>query len=112
MESCMSCKLPVTVARARQASTIITLNVAVQVNLGEMSILPDLSPTSMSLSAEEYPHLEQDTDDPTNEGGLPTYDDLAAQNGPNSRWIYYRLVTYSINTGARFGRWRGWIEKR
>ncbi|KAI0751063.1 hypothetical protein C8Q80DRAFT_548731 [Daedaleopsis nitida] len=28
--------------------------------------------------------------------GLPTYDDLAAQHGPNSR----------------FGRWRGWIEKR
>ncbi|KII94654.1 hypothetical protein PLICRDRAFT_187014 [Plicaturopsis crispa FD-325 SS-3] len=27
---------------------------------------------------------------------LPTYDDLAAQSGPNSR----------------FGRWRGWIEKR
>ncbi|CAL1700203.1 unnamed protein product [Somion occarium] len=27
---------------------------------------------------------------------LPTYDDLAVQNGPNSR----------------FGRWRGWIEKR
>ncbi|KAK7696205.1 hypothetical protein QCA50_000858 [Cerrena zonata] len=27
---------------------------------------------------------------------LPTYDDLAEQNGPNSR----------------FGRWRGWIEKR
>ncbi|KAH7931183.1 hypothetical protein BV22DRAFT_1101159 [Leucogyrophana mollusca] len=29
-------------------------------------------------------------------GDLPTYDDLAAHSGPNSR----------------FGRWRGWIEKR
>ncbi|KAH7887449.1 hypothetical protein F5I97DRAFT_828436 [Phlebopus sp. FC_14] len=29
-------------------------------------------------------------------GDLPTYDDLAAQNSPNSR----------------FGRWKGWIEKR
>lgn len=29
-------------------------------------------------------------------GGLPTYEDLAAQKGPNSR----------------FGRWKGWVEKR
>ncbi|KAJ3854924.1 hypothetical protein EV368DRAFT_35778 [Lentinula lateritia] len=48
------------------------------------------------MSSEDYSYVEQDTDDSTNQGGLPTYDDLAAQNGPNSR----------------FGRWRGWIEKR
>ncbi|KAJ7181607.1 hypothetical protein C8R43DRAFT_969634 [Mycena crocata] len=41
-------------------------------------------------------HIEQDRDLPIGEDDLPTYDDLAAQEGPNSR----------------FGRWRGWIEKR
>ncbi|KAI9574412.1 hypothetical protein HD554DRAFT_2010541 [Boletus coccyginus] len=34
--------------------------------------------------------------DQQGDGDLPTYDDLAAQHSPNSR----------------FGRWRGWIEKR
>ncbi|KAH6914688.1 hypothetical protein BKA70DRAFT_1256765 [Coprinopsis sp. MPI-PUGE-AT-0042] len=47
------------------------------------------------MSADQY-HVEQDRAAPGDEGELPTYDDLAAQNGPNSR----------------FGRWRGWIEKR
>lgn len=42
------------------------------------------------------PHIEQDRDAPGGGQELPTYDDLVAQNGPNSR----------------FGRWRGWIEKR
>ncbi|KAJ7506648.1 hypothetical protein B0H11DRAFT_238508 [Mycena galericulata] len=41
-------------------------------------------------------HIEQDRDLPLDGDDLPTYDDLAAQQGPNSR----------------FGRWRGWIEKR
>ncbi|KAJ7461981.1 hypothetical protein FB451DRAFT_1140016 [Mycena latifolia] len=41
-------------------------------------------------------HIEQDRDLPIGDDDLPTYDDLAAQAGPNSR----------------FGRWRGWIEKR
>lgn len=42
--------------------------------------------------------IEQDQNAPAGGGSddLPSYDDLAAQNGPNSR----------------FGRWRGWIEKR
>ncbi|KAF9559666.1 hypothetical protein CPC08DRAFT_750836 [Agrocybe pediades] len=48
------------------------------------------------MSAEQYTHIEQDTLAAPNGNELPTYDDLAAQNGPNSR----------------FGRWRGWIEKR
>ncbi|KAJ8087038.1 hypothetical protein AAF712_002609 [Marasmius tenuissimus] len=41
-------------------------------------------------------YVEQDAAIGTGEDDLPTYDDLVAQNGPNSR----------------FGRWRGWIEKR
>jgi len=43
---------------------------------------------------DEYLKVEQDSQGPGDD--LPTYDDLAAQSGPNSR----------------FGRWRGWIEKR
>ncbi|KAJ7055076.1 hypothetical protein C8F01DRAFT_1160971 [Mycena amicta] len=41
-------------------------------------------------------HIEQDRAPAASGDALPTYDDLAAQQGPNSR----------------FGRWRGWIEKR
>ncbi|KAJ7194536.1 hypothetical protein GGX14DRAFT_527446 [Mycena pura] len=41
-------------------------------------------------------YIEQDRGRPNGDDALPTYDDLAAQQGPNSR----------------FGRWRGWIEKR
>ncbi|KAF7302284.1 hypothetical protein MIND_00795700 [Mycena indigotica] len=41
-------------------------------------------------------HIEQDRAPAASGDALPTYDDLAAQEGPNSR----------------FGRWRGWIEKR
>ncbi|KAJ7265399.1 hypothetical protein B0H12DRAFT_1179995 [Mycena haematopus] len=49
-------------------------------------------------------NIEQDR--PTLDGDdLPTYDDLAAQEGPNSRRVFF-LRRY------RFGRWRGWIEKR
>ncbi|TFK28919.1 hypothetical protein FA15DRAFT_691415 [Coprinopsis marcescibilis] len=48
------------------------------------------------MSSEAYSHVEQDPSAPTDGDELPSYDDLAAQNGPNSR----------------FGRWRGWIEKR
>ncbi|KAF5321758.1 hypothetical protein D9619_000583 [Psilocybe cf. subviscida] len=48
------------------------------------------------MSAEPYMHVEQDSAPPPGASDLPTYDDLATQNGPNSR----------------FGRWRGWIEKR
>ncbi|KAF8897886.1 hypothetical protein BD779DRAFT_1608371 [Infundibulicybe gibba] len=48
------------------------------------------------MSSESFTHIEQDKRPPDGGDQLPTYDDLAAQNGPNSR----------------FGRWRGWIEKR
>ncbi|GLB34184.1 hypothetical protein LshimejAT787_0110680 [Lyophyllum shimeji] len=48
------------------------------------------------MSSSEYLDIEQDSSAPNGQDGLPTYDDLAAQHGPNSR----------------FGRWRGWIEKR
>lgn len=45
---------------------------------------------------ESYTHIEQDYSIPGSGDNLPTYDQLAEQSGPNSR----------------FGRWRGWIEKR
>ncbi|KIY70389.1 hypothetical protein CYLTODRAFT_371136 [Cylindrobasidium torrendii FP15055 ss-10] len=48
------------------------------------------------MENQPYDYLEQDSDSQQSGNDLPTYDDLAAQNGPNSR----------------FGRWRGWIEKR
>ncbi|TEB30024.1 hypothetical protein FA13DRAFT_1792510 [Coprinellus micaceus] len=48
------------------------------------------------MSAEQYAPIEQDRAPPPVDDEPPSYDDLAAQNGPNSR----------------FGRWRGWIEKR
>lgn len=48
------------------------------------------------MSTEQLTYIEQDSGIPDGQDDLPTYDDLAAQNGPNSR----------------FGRWRGWIEKR
>ncbi|KIM46555.1 hypothetical protein M413DRAFT_441642 [Hebeloma cylindrosporum] len=48
------------------------------------------------MSAQQYAYVEQDPSGPPSGNELPTYDDLANQNGPNSR----------------FGRWRGWIEKR
>ncbi|KAH0588046.1 hypothetical protein H2248_006776 [Termitomyces sp. 'cryptogamus'] len=44
----------------------------------------------------QYPVIEQDENAPNGQDGLPTYNDLAAQHGPNSR----------------FGRWKSWIEKR
>ncbi|KAF7335275.1 hypothetical protein MSAN_02338200 [Mycena sanguinolenta] len=71
---------------------------------------------------------------------LPTYDDLAAQEGPNSRRVFFlqrsrrlRSTCFDGSTASdfagmptcqcdiyptnanfvyRFGRWRGWIEKR
>ncbi|KAH7105626.1 hypothetical protein BKA62DRAFT_690359 [Auriculariales sp. MPI-PUGE-AT-0066] len=43
--------------------------------------------------SQEFPQVEQDR---SGDGDLPTYDDLSAQSGPNSR----------------FGRWQQWIEKR
>ncbi|KAH8118401.1 hypothetical protein DFH11DRAFT_1567213 [Phellopilus nigrolimitatus] len=41
-------------------------------------------------------YLVQPEQDDVGGDGLPTYEDLAAQKGPNSR----------------FGRWKGWVEKR
>jgi hypothetical protein len=37
------------------------------------------------MSAEQYNHIEQDPHGLPNGNELPTYDDLAEQNGPNSR---------------------------
>ncbi|KAF8914340.1 hypothetical protein CPB84DRAFT_1721306 [Gymnopilus junonius] len=59
-----------------------------------------LSPHSYSspgdMSDAPYSHVEQDPLGTPGGNELPTYDELANQHGPNSR----------------FGRWRGWIEKR
>lgn len=48
---------------------------------------------------------------------LPSYDDLAAQNGPNSRCLSIVTdissdVQLILSSWLRFGRWRAWIEKR
>jgi len=40
------------------------------------------------MSANQYGYVEQDSGDPPNGNELPTYDDLATQNGPNSRYLY------------------------
>ena len=37
--------------------------------------------------SEQYGYVEQDSDNPSNGNELPTYDDLANQNGPNSRYL-------------------------
>lgn len=41
------------------------------------------------MSAENYTYMEQDPIVPPAGNELPTYDDLAQQNGPNSRYIPY-----------------------
>ncbi|KXN89492.1 hypothetical protein AN958_05654 [Leucoagaricus sp. SymC.cos] len=46
--------------------------------------------------SDPFEHVEQDKQRPPGGEELPTYEDLAQQHGPNSR----------------FGRWRSWIEKR
>lgn len=46
--------------------------------------------------SDPFQHVERDREGPSGDGELPSYDDLAQQHGPNSR----------------FGRWRSWIEKR
>ena len=50
------------------------------------SEFPSLSSASMSG---EYIPVEQDKAAPPSGDALPTYDDLAAQNGPNSRSIIF-----------------------
>lgn len=61
-------------------------------------------------------YIEQDHPSSEERNELPTYDDLAAQNGPNSRSDYsMRSKSEEISDSAnqyRFGRWREWIEKR
>ena len=38
-------------------------------------------------SSEPYLNIEQDSVHITDDDGLPTYDDIAAQQGPNSRCV-------------------------
>lgn len=47
------------------------------------------------MSAEQYNTVEQDSQNPPGGNELPSYDDLATQNGPNSR---YRKVTSDLTT--------------
>lgn len=63
---------------------------------------------------DEFLKVEQDSQGPGDD--LPTYDDLAAQSGPNSRLVASECM-YSrhgclFSISSRFGRWKGWIEKR
>lgn len=66
---------------------------------------------------EDLVQPEQDTQGPGDD--LPTYDHLAAQSGPNSRLDPLSItfescgkLTLLLTAHSRFGRWRGWIEKR
>jgi len=47
------------------------------------------------MSSEQFSHVEQDHSIPKGGDELPTYDDLAAQSGPNSRpvdsYVYLSL---------------------
>lgn len=51
--------------------------------------------TTVSMSSEQFSHVEQDHSIPKGGDELPTYDDLAAQSGPNSRpvdsYVYLSL---------------------
>jgi hypothetical protein len=62
------------------------------------------------MSAEEYQHLEQDEG---GSGDLPTYDDLAEESGPNSRYdssmrqyigALFQLLVSQVWPLARLGR--------
>ncbi|KAJ6515257.1 hypothetical protein C8R45DRAFT_1205543 [Mycena sanguinolenta] len=80
-------------------------------------------------------NIEQDRSAFNGDDDLPTYDDLAAQEGPNSRRVFFLATMQAAlfkdgmqedillqaqivrehGSLARlriFGRWRGWIEKR
>jgi len=43
------------------------------------------------MSSDDYRYVEQDPSGPADGGELPTYDDLIAQNGPNSRYVIVRV---------------------
>lgn len=66
-----------------------TIKSAVATDLRFLNICRSLSssnPIYMTrMSAGHYAYVEQDQDLPTGGNELPTYDDLAVQNGPNSR---------------------------
>ena len=44
------------------------------------------------MSSEAGEHIEQDQAAPAGGAELPTYDDLAEQNGPNSRPVHHHYV--------------------
>jgi hypothetical protein len=61
------------------------------------------------MSAERYAYVEQDQDQPAGGNELPTYDDLATQNGPNSRQVSaYRSINLTQgNCGIGLGAGKG-----
>ena len=67
------------------------------------------------MSSSDPSYVEKDNVIFRGPNELPSYDELAAHNGPNSRHVTtsesFSTVTDAIND-HRFGRWRGWIEKR
>ena len=64
----------------------------------------------MSYQDQGFNGVEQDRGGVGDE--LPTYDDLAASQGPNSRCVDLCVYRRRADRPFRFGRWQGWIEKR
>ena len=66
------------------------------------------------MSSDHPSYVEQDKVNFRGPNELPSYDELAEHNGPNSRHVIINLFSTVINAihKHRFGRWRGWIEKR
>lgn len=50
------------------------------------------------MAPETYTHLEQDFSIPKNGDELPTYDDLAVQGGPNSRYVTQKMSGVDLNS--------------
>lgn len=55
-----------------------------------MAVLYNVNPAPSlphPMNPDQYAHVEQDYSAPADGGELPTYEDLTAQNGPNSRFV-------------------------
>jgi hypothetical protein len=69
--------------------------------------------TPFPMSSIKSSYAEQDNVTFSGPNELPSYDELAAHNGPNSRHVLVHSKSLMTNINEhRFGRWRGWIEKR
>lgn len=58
------------------------------------------------MASQEYSFVEQDHNVLTDGDELPTYDDLAAQSGPNSRSVRLQPTTTEILTVYRLQVWK------